>query len=272
LQALARVHWMADDRPLHRHVQAWVAGHEQALARREDTTTLAVGGGARPERVGTSTGAFHRATGEFRFEAGAHARPARPWINVLANPHFGTQVTEAGGGHTWAVNSRMNQLTAWSNDPVVDSPSEWLLLQDLKTRQVWSVAPSAAGAEGLTYRVAHGQGSTTIAHRLGELDVRVTWCVDSTSSVKQVHLQLACRGERSMRLRAVAMVEWLLGASRSDRGTVKTQARQPQRAGPAGVVLMATQCDHSAGFGGGTAFLVQVAQGPGDRGGSSGVL
>ncbi|MBK6596356.1 MAG: hypothetical protein IPG23_28700 [Burkholderiales bacterium] len=27
------------------------------------------------------------------------------------------QVSEAGSGYTWAVNSRLNQLTAWSNDP-----------------------------------------------------------------------------------------------------------------------------------------------------------
>src|SRR6185436_14952361 len=41
-----------------------------------------------------------------------------PWINVIANPSFGFQVSEAGSGYTWSVNSRENQLTPWSNDPV----------------------------------------------------------------------------------------------------------------------------------------------------------
>ena len=41
-----------------------------------------------------------------------------PWINVIANLPFGFQVSESGSGHTWSPNSRENQLTPWSNDPV----------------------------------------------------------------------------------------------------------------------------------------------------------
>mgnify|MGYP000258093380 CR=1 FL=1 len=44
---------------------------------------------------------------------------------------------EAGGGYTWGRNSRLNQLTAWSNDPVADPPSEWFLLQDCGSREAW---------------------------------------------------------------------------------------------------------------------------------------
>src|SRR5258708_10073183 len=41
------------------------------------------------------------------------ATPA-PWINVIANPAFGFQVSAEGGGYTWSANSRENQLTPWS--------------------------------------------------------------------------------------------------------------------------------------------------------------
>ena len=37
-----------------------------------------------------------------------------PWINVIANPHFGFQISAEGSGYTWSVNSRENQLTPWS--------------------------------------------------------------------------------------------------------------------------------------------------------------
>jgi cyclic beta-1,2-glucan synthetase len=43
-----------------------------------------------------------------------------PWINVIANPEFGFLVSELGSGCTWCGNSRENQLTPWSNDPVSD--------------------------------------------------------------------------------------------------------------------------------------------------------
>ena len=50
-----------------------------------------------------------------------------PWINVVANPAFGFQVATEGGGTTWSVNSRENQLTPWSNDPVTDRPGRGVL-------------------------------------------------------------------------------------------------------------------------------------------------
>ena len=51
-------------------------------------------------------------------------RTPAPWINVIANPAFGFQVSTDGSGYTWSVNSRENQLTPWSNDPVGDAPGE----------------------------------------------------------------------------------------------------------------------------------------------------
>src|SRR4030095_10991199 len=53
-----------------------------------------------------------------------------PWINVVANPAFGFQVSESRSRYTWSGNSRMNQLTAWSNDPVSDPPGEAFYVRD----------------------------------------------------------------------------------------------------------------------------------------------
>ena len=61
-----------------------------------------------------------------------------PWINVVANPGFGFQVATEGGGYTWSVNSRENQLTPWSNDPVTDRPGEAFYLRDEDTGDLWS--------------------------------------------------------------------------------------------------------------------------------------
>src|SRR5215831_1972203 len=58
-----------------------------------------------------------------------HWTPA-PWINVIANERLGFQVSESGAGYTWALNSRENQLTPWSNDPVSDQPGEVIYVRD----------------------------------------------------------------------------------------------------------------------------------------------
>jgi cyclic beta-1,2-glucan synthetase len=275
LQCLARIRLAADGRPLLHHLEEWSAAHEQALQSRHDTSTsvLAVASGA-PSTLAAARGEFVLPSGEFRFDVGAQVRPLRPWVNVLANPAFGAQLSEAGGGYTWALNSRLNQLTAWSNDPVADPPAEWFLVQDRKTLQTWSVTPSAWGAveaERAAYQVAHGQGYSVIRHRRGEVDVRASWCVDASTSVKQVRLRFVNCGSRTLHLRVIGIAEWMMGANRSDRGTVHTALYRQRLPGMAPAdapsrhdktlrerkltALLCTQRERCAGFGDGTAFL-----------------
>ena len=273
LRTLARVRLNADGRPLAHHVQELADVHDKALEERQ-----AISSAALPAEMGAEIvprrprGDFAQASGEFRFDVTALVRPAKPWVNVLANPDFGTQISEAGGGYSWATNSRLNMLTPWSNDPVGDPPGESLLLQDVKTMQVWSVTPSAGGDNQAEYRVAHGQGYTVISHRRGALDVSVSWCVDNASAVKQVRIRLVNRGHRTQQLRVVGMTEWIMGANRADRASTHTQMGSHPAAPNAdgstasrvdadtGVArrmtaLFCTQRDRAGGFGGGTAFF-----------------
>ena len=256
LRALARVRLHADGRPLAYHVDLWAAAHDKERERRR----------ARPATVVLTThtmnvpviapvGVFGAHDGTFMFDAGADMRPSRPWINVLANHQFGTQVSEAGAGFTWAVNSCLNQLTAWSNDPVADPPSEWFLLQDIRSGDTWSVSPCAWGDERLRYRVSHGQGMSTIAHRRGDLETLVTWCVDLKTSVKQVHIDLINHGSRTLHIRVVAVAEWMMGERRVSRATVHTAKMQHHNEDGEVTVLLATQRECASGFGNGTAFF-----------------
>ena len=278
LRSLARVHFNADGRPLTHHMQEWSEQHESALEDRHATSITAlpavpgsgVGGSA---ELLAPHGRFIPDGSEFRFDVSVSQRPARPWVNVLANPGFGAQVSEAGGGYTWALNSRLNQLTPWSNDAIADPPGEWFLLQDMKTRELWSVAPSAWGDGAASYRVAHGQGYTAISHRRGDLEVNAMWCVDAQTAVKQVRLRLVNRGHRTQRLRVIGMAEWVMGAGRADRATTATgSSTQRLPGGPSAAnssapataprkltTLTCTQRDVAAGFGEGTGFLAVAA-------------
>ena len=259
LQALARVRLQADGRPLLHHVQSWIERHELAFEERHATSTAELmPASAATADVASPVGEFAAASGEFRFDVNERLRPARPWINVLSNPAFGAQISEAGGGYTWAVNSRLNQLTGWSNDPVSDPPSEWFLLQERKSREVWSVTPSAGA---VTYRVAHGQGYSVASHRRGDLEVTVSWCVDLRASVKQVRVRLVNRGHRTLQLRLIGIAEWVMGAQRGDRATVQTSHFRQRLPEAKLSALLCTQTERGAGFGGGTAFLGLAAAG-----------
>ncbi|HEX5357154.1 MAG TPA: glucoamylase family protein [Aquabacterium sp.] len=255
LESLARLRLQADGRPLQHHVLEWTTEHEQAQADRTDVaiTTIPVTTGT-PLRVTPSTGHFAGSSGEFEFDVSMRLRPTRPWINVIANPDFGTHVSEAGGGYTWARNSRSMQITPWANDPVGDPPSESWLLQDCATMEARSLSPSAWGAPA-AYRVTHGQGYSRIQHEHDGLAIDVVWCVDETASVKQVHITLVNQGREARALRLIGLVEWQMGAGRADRSSVHTSPHRQMNAGEKLTALMATQQERQTGFGQGTAFL-----------------
>ncbi len=256
LQALARVRLVADGRSLLHHVHDWLASHARARDRRQAGSVVAlqpVNGPAAP-----SQGLFNADGGAFSFLAGHAQRPPRPWINVLANPGFGSLVSEAGGGNSWAHNSRLHQITPWQNDPVADPPGEWLLLQDRRSMQVWSATPSAWGADGVDYRVAHAAGSTRISHQRGDLHCELQWCVDRHQAVRQLSVRLHNLGSRPLQLRLVAVAEWQMGERRSERHTLHT-AMHTQRL-PQGrlLALLATQREAAGGLGQATAWLAAV--------------
>jgi len=273
LRHLARVQLHADGRPLHHHVQAWADQHEQAAALRLRAAGRPVPGPASDADASAEAGAqsvpappakapagrFLPGRGAYQFEVDATRRPARPWINVLSNPEFGTQVSETGAGCTWAINSRLHPLTAWSNDPVADPPHQWFLLQDTRTLAVWHVAPSAWGDPRVTYQVTHGAGSTVIRHRRDALEVSTTWCVDPQTRLQQVSLRLVNHGRRSLALRLIGLVEWQMGAAPADRLSVHTAlhtaCHTASHTAHQLTALLATQLERSAGFGGSTAFL-----------------
>jgi len=87
-----------------------------------------------------------------------------PWINVVANPGFGFQVATEGSGYTWSVNSRENQLTPWSNDPVSDRPGEAFYIRDEETGDLWCPTATPIRRDSATYVARHGFGYSRFEH------------------------------------------------------------------------------------------------------------
>ena len=137
-----------------------------------------------------------------------------PWLNVIANSGFGFQVSAEGSGHTWAENSRENQLTPWSNDPVCDPPGEAVYLRDLDSGEVWT--PTALPIRGPGRYVArHGFGYSRFAHEAQGIAAEMVQFVPMDDPVKITRLTLTNRTSRVRRLSVTAYAEWVLGTSRS---------------------------------------------------------
>ena len=86
-------------------------------------------------------------------------RPPAPWVNVIANPRFGTVVSEAGSAYTWCENAHELRLTPWHNDPVSDPGGEEIFLRDEDSGQVWSPTSRPASGDPLD-----DEGRTAVPH------------------------------------------------------------------------------------------------------------
>ncbi len=141
------------------------------------------------------------------------ATPA-PWINVIANPGFGFQVAAEGGGYTWALNSRENQLTPWSNDPVADRPGEVLYLRDQESGEVWGPTAAPIRDNRGLYVARHGQGYSRFEHTSRGIELNLLVYVPMGDPIKISRLKIHNGSQRSRRLSVTAYAEWVLGPSR----------------------------------------------------------
>ena len=138
-----------------------------------------------------------------------------PWINVIANPAFGFQVSESGAGYTWSVNSRENQLTAWSNDPVSDPPAETIYVRDEETGALWGPTLLPIREDASPYVARHGQGYSRFEHTSHGIAMQLLQFVPLEDPIKISRLRLENHSARPRRLSVTGYVEWTLGVSRS---------------------------------------------------------
>jgi cyclic beta-1,2-glucan synthetase len=142
------------------------------------------------------------------------ATPA-PWINVIANECFGFQVAAEGTGYTWSGNSKENQLTPWSNDPVTDRPGEVLFVRDEDSGMLWGPTALPIRDEAASHIVRHGQGYSRFEHDAHGIKLDLLQYVPLHDPIKISRLRIRNTSPRTRRLSVTAYVEWVLGPSRA---------------------------------------------------------
>ena len=164
-----------------------------------------------------SLGGFTPDGREYAIYLGPGTHTPSPWVNVIANPTFGTLVSETGSGFTWYGNSQRNRLTDWSNDPVLDSPSEAIYIRDEETGHYWTPTRSPI-LEDSAYRARHGAGYTVFEHSSHGIEQELTVFVPVDNAgglpVKLQRLQLRNDTSRARILSITYYVEWTLGENR----------------------------------------------------------
>jgi cellobiose phosphorylase len=137
-----------------------------------------------------------------------------PWANVLANPNFGTVISESGSAYTWGDNAHEFRLTPWHNDPVSDGGGEAIYLRDDETGHLWSPTPLPVPGT-MPYVVRHGFGVTRFATSVGGIHAELQVYVAIDAPVKFSVLKLVNTSGRTRKISTTGYVEWVLGDLRA---------------------------------------------------------
>ena len=147
---------------------------------------------------------------EYKFSFDSQDRLSVVWSNVLANKFFGTVVTENLGGYTWYKNSRLNRLTAWANDPIVDFPSEIFYIRDMEKNYIWTLNSNVNSNSG-KYVVTHGIGFTKLENEIDNVSQEVKIIVPIKDPIKFTMIKLKNNLPKKRMFRIVYYLKNLLG-------------------------------------------------------------
>ncbi|HSF46079.1 MAG TPA: hypothetical protein VLA58_08705, partial [Chitinophagaceae bacterium] len=137
-----------------------------------------------------------------------------PWVNVIANPKFGTVVSESGQAYTWVENAHEFRLTPWNNDAVSDASGETFYIRDEETGKYWS--PAFLPCRGRSaYVTRHGFGYSIFEHIEEGIGTNMTVFVDTEATVKFTVIKIRNLSNLKRRISVTGYVEWVLGDIRS---------------------------------------------------------
>jgi len=142
-------------------------------------------------------------------------RTPAPWINVIANPQFGFQVSADGPGSTWSLNAQQNQITPWSNDPVRDPPSEAIYIRDEDSGALWSATPLPIREPSYHYVVRHGFGYSRFEHTSHGIVLNLLQFVPLEHPIKISRLKILNRSGQTRQLSVTHYLDWVLGNQRA---------------------------------------------------------
>ena len=132
-----------------------------------------------------------------------------PWSHIIANNTFGTIVTANGGGYTWSNNSRENKITTWSNDPILDPPSEKITIET-KNKKI-NVLPYET-LEG--YEIIFGFGYAAFNQKDEEITTETMIYVPINENKKIIRMLITNNKDEEKEVKVKYKVSPVLGVAR----------------------------------------------------------
>lgn len=155
-------------------------------------------------------GGFTSDGSEYKIRINSENKLPTVWSHILANDNFGTLITENLGGYSWYKNSKLNRITAWSNDQIQDTPSEIIFLKDEESSKIWSLGANPI-IENDDYYITYGFGYAKYSHISNSIEQELEIFVPTSESVKINLMHLKNTLPKKKRIKMYYCIKPVLG-------------------------------------------------------------
>lgn len=130
--------------------------------------------------------------------------PKLPWCHILANPVFGNLLSDKSLGFSFAINSRENKITPWSNDTMLDNQGEMLIVR--LGDNYFDIINGATAIFSPNYVEYIGE--------FENIKTKVRVVIPSNGMVKKLEVELENGNNSPVDIKIVYYIEPVLGVSR----------------------------------------------------------
>lgn len=155
-------------------------------------------------------GGFSEDGFEYKMKISKDNKLPTVWSNILANPKFGTVVTQNLGGFTWRSNSRLNRISAWNNSPSMDIPSEIIYIKNQDTGHIWNLSENL-NKNNQEYHITYGFGYVNLKTITDGILQEIETFVAMDDSIKINILKIKNTTDSKKRLKIIYYIKPVLG-------------------------------------------------------------
>ena len=149
---------------------------------------------------------------EYKMRVNSENKLPTAWSNILANKDFGTIITQNLGGFTWSKNSRLNRISAWNNNAIIDIPSEIIYIKNEETGRFWSLNHNIS-KENQEYYITYGFGYVNLKTLKDQIIHELDVFVAKEERIKVNILKLKNTSGEKKKLKLLYYIKPVLGES-----------------------------------------------------------
>ncbi len=151
---------------------------------------------------------------EYKFAVNKENSLPTIWSNCISNKMFGTIVTENMCDIIWNKNSRLNRITSWNNDTVLNIPSQIIYVRDIDNNKVWTLNSNIMPNKNyyyITYGFGYAKYENVYDGILQETDIFVPQ--DLSACINKIRLKNTTSEAKNLKI--IAYVKTVLGEDES---------------------------------------------------------